>query len=89
MIVPEIIIVIYIFFIQFLLWPYAVYLSKKEIFKNQILNLFIIAVLTTLGFILFLCKRPASHILKVPAVILFPVSKDAAGENRFQRQEWC
>ena len=62
-IVPEIIIVIYIFFIQFLLttffiqfllWPYAVYLSKKEIFKNQILNLFIIAVFTTLGFILFL-----------------------------------
>ena len=34
-------------------------------------------------------KRPASHILKVSAVILFPVSKDAAGENRFQRQEWC
>ena len=31
-------------------------------------------------------KRPASHILKVSAVILFQFSKDAAGENRFQRR---
>ena len=34
-------------------------------------------------------KRPASHILKVPAVILFPVSKDAAADCRFQWREWC
>jgi len=32
---------------------------------------------------------PASHILKVSAVILFSVSKDAAAESRFQRQAWC
>ena len=34
-------------------------------------------------------KRPVSHILKVAAVILFSVSKDAAAESRFQRQAWC
>ena len=33
-------------------------------------------------------KRPASHILKVSAVILFPVSKDAGGLRQFQRQTW-
>ncbi len=34
-------------------------------------------------------KRPASHILKVSAVILFTVSKDAGGLRQFQRQTWC
>ena len=38
---------------------------------------------------LFLCKRPASHILKVSATIFSPVSRDAAAECRFQQQEWC